>query len=136
MAEILMPTGKPCNLKDYQETYDNFSWDEVASQFSWSKTGKINMAYEAIDKHVEEGHGNDIALHFINDNTTETYTYRNLMKNSNKIANVLVDDAHVKRGDRVFIFMPRSPESACAMLGIMKIGALACPIFEAFMERA
>ena len=55
---------------------------------------------------------------------------------SNKAANVLVDKANVQKGDRVFIFMPRTPELYFAFLGILKIGAIVGPLFEAFMEKA
>ncbi|MBR5485738.1 MAG: acetate--CoA ligase [Oscillospiraceae bacterium] len=134
-ADILMPITN-FNLKDYQHTYDNFSWDEVAQNFSWHTTGKVNMAYEAIDKHVEQGNGKKIALHFTSGNRTETYTYLNIMKNSNKMANILTQDAGVERGDHVFIFMPRGPEMIFSMLGIMKAGAVCAPMFEAFMESA
>lgn len=135
MDEILMPITT-FNLKDYQHTYNTFSWDEVPKNFDWYKTGKLNMAHEAIDKHVLAGKGKKIALHFTNGVRTETYSYRDIMKSSNRFANVLKEDAQIQKGERVFLFMPRSPELAFAMLGIMKTGAIAAPMFEAFMESA
>ena len=54
---------------------------------------------------------------------------------SNKAANVLKDKANVEKGDRVFIFMPRTPELYFALFGILKIGAIVGPLFEAFMEK-
>ncbi|MEJ7170197.1 AMP-binding protein, partial [Staphylococcus epidermidis] len=55
---------------------------------------------------------------------------------SNQAANVLKDKANVNKGDRVFIFMPRTPELYFAFMGILKLGAIVGPLFEAFMEKA
>lgn len=41
------------NLLNYEETYANFNWEEVNKNFSWYETGRVNMAYEAIDKHAK-----------------------------------------------------------------------------------
>lgn len=41
------------NLANYEEAYASFDWKEVEENFSWSKTGKINAAYEAIDRHAD-----------------------------------------------------------------------------------
>lgn len=135
MDEILMPITT-FNLKDYQHTYENFSWDEASKNFTWHSTGKLNMAHEAIDRHVQAGKGRKIALHYTSGARVETYTYMDMMKNSNKMANVLVKDAKIQKGERVFLFMPRSPELAFSMLGAMKTGAIVAPMFEAFMEGA
>lgn len=124
------------NLKDYEETYKNFDWQSVESYFSWHKTGKINMAYECIDRHVDEGKGDKIALHYKDAARLEHYTFKEMQLLSNKAANVLKDVAGVIKGDRVFIFMPRSPELYFALLGILKIGAIVGPLFEAFMTQA
>lgn len=124
------------NLQDYEQTYNNFDWKEVEKVFSWSETGKVNMAYECIDKHVDEGKADKIALNYKDDKRKESYTFKEMQENSNKAANVLKDKAHVEKGDRVFIFMPRTPELYFALFGILKIGAIVGPLFEAFMEKA
>ncbi|MBL7100492.1 MAG: acetate--CoA ligase [Nanoarchaeota archaeon] len=123
------------NLKDYEKTYKNFKWEDVEKEFSWYKTGKVNMAYEAIDKHVEEGKKDRIALQYVDDNREESYTYGEMKDLSNKFGNVL-KKIGIKKGDRVFVFMPRSPELYVSFLGIAKTGAVAGPLFEAFMEDA
>lgn len=58
------------------------------------------------------------------------------MEQSNKAANVIKNFGNVGKGDRVFIFMPRSPELYFSLLGTIKLGAIAGPLFEAFMEGA
>ncbi|MBE7356246.1 acetate--CoA ligase [Staphylococcus haemolyticus] len=124
------------NLQDYEKTYQDFDWDEVKKAFSWNETGKINMAYECIDRHVDYGKGDKIALNYRDEKRKEQYSFKELKVLSNKAANVLVDKANVQKGDRVFIFMPRTPELYFAFLGILKIGAIVGPLFEAFMEKA
>lgn len=124
------------NLQDYEKTYQDFDWDEVKKAFSWNETGKINMAYECIDRHVDYGKGDKIALNYRDEKCKEQYSFKELKVLSNKAANVLVDKANVQKGDRVFIFMPRTPELYFAFLGILKIGAIVGPLFEAFMEKA
>jgi len=135
-TEIFKATAGNHNLKDYDKTYENFDWNEIEKHFSWSETGKVNMAYECIDKHVEDGYGDKVALLYKDANRNESYTFKEMMENSNKAANVLVKEAGVKKGDRIFIFMPRSPELYFALLGTLKIGAIVGPLFEAFMEKA
>jgi len=123
------------NLKSYDEARKTFNWEDVHKNFSWNETGKVNMAYECIDRHCEQGMGDKVALIFDSDDRNENYTYEDLRKLSNKFANVL-RKYDIKKGDRVFIFMPRSPEMYTAILGILKVGAIPGPLFEAFMGEA
>lgn len=123
------------NLKNYEEAVQNFDWEDVRKTFSWHKTGKVNLAYEAIDYHAENGKGEQVALYYSDARRDESYTFAEMKTFSNKAANVL-KEANVKKGDRVFIFMPRTPELYFTLLGAMKIGAIVGPLFEAFMEGA
>ncbi|MGV2874920.1 acetate--CoA ligase [Macrococcus capreoli] len=135
-TEIFKAKAGNHNLKDYDRTYKDFNWKDIEKQFTWSKTGKVNMAHECIDRHVEDGYGDKVALLYNDAQRHESYTFKEMMALSNKAANVLVEAAGVKKGDRVFIFMPRSPELYFALLGTLKIGAIVGPLFEAFMEKA
>ncbi|MFB4210631.1 acetate--CoA ligase [Shouchella sp. JSM 1781072] len=123
------------NLKNYEDAKEQFDWDQVKEHFSWNDTGKLNLAYEAIDRHAENGKADQIALYYSDARRDESYTFKELKAYSNKAANVL-KEAGVKKGDRVFIFMPRSPELYFALLGAVKLGAIVGPLFEAFMEGA
>lgn len=124
------------NLKDYDETYKNFKWEDVEKEFSWYTTGKVNIAYEAVDRNVlEKGLGDKTCLLYSDPSREESITYSQMMKESNKFGNVLKKYG-IKKGDRVFIFMPRSPELYYTFLGIIKDGCIAGPLFEAFMEGA
>lgn len=124
------------NLQNYRETYENFDWKEVEKQFSWAETGLVNMAHEAIDKHANSYRKNKVALYYRDANRNEKYTFQEMKDLTNKAGNVLKTYGDVEKGDRVFIFMPRSPELYFTVLGAIKLGAIVGPLFEAFMEGA
>ena len=124
------------NLLSYEDTYNSFDWVEAEKDFSWYETGQVNMAYEAIDKHAASHRKNKIALYYQDANRKEKYTFKEMMEQSNKAGNVLKTYGEIEKGDRVFIFMPRSPELYFTVLGAMKLGAIVGPLFEAFMEVA
>ncbi|WP_372339205.1 acetate--CoA ligase [Cohnella sp. WQ 127256] len=122
-------------MASYDEAVKDLNWADIESQFSWASTGKVNMAYEAIDRHVDNGRGDKIALHYSDTQREESYTFADLSRQSNRFANVLRDLGVVK-GDRVFIFMPRTPELYFSLFGALKVGSVVGPLFEAFMETA
>jgi acetyl-CoA synthetase len=135
-VETLPVTKGEHNLKNYEETYASFQWEEAEKNFSWYETGKINMAYEAIDRHALTEKKNKVALYYRDQHRYEKYTFKEMRDLTNKAANVLKQYGDVEKGDRVFIFMPRSPELYFALLGAVKLGAIVGPLFEAFMEGA
>ncbi|MBJ8117409.1 MULTISPECIES: acetate--CoA ligase [Bacillus] len=124
------------NLPNYDEAYANFNWEEVNKNFTWNETGRVNMAYEVIDKHAKSDRKNKVALYYQDGSRKEKYTFKEMKDFSNKAGNVLKNYGDVEKGDRVFIFMPRSPELYFALLGAVKLGAIVGPLFEAFMEGA
>ncbi|WP_400244362.1 acetate--CoA ligase [Niallia sp. JL1B1071] len=134
--EAFPPVKGKHNLENYEDLYQHFKWDQAEMEFSWHQTEKVNLAYEAIDRHAENYRANKVALHYFHPSRKETYTFKDLKKFSNKAGNVLKEVGNVKKGDRVFIFMPRSPELYFALLGAIKLGAIVGPLFEAFMEDA
>lgn len=135
-TELLPVVQGDYNLKNYEETYKQFQWSETEKAFSWYETGRVNMAYEAIDRHAESFRKNKVALYYRDAVRNEKYTFKEMKEMSNKVANVLKNVAEIGKGDRVFVFMPRSPELYFAVLGIIKTGAIVGPLFEAFMEGA
>lgn len=134
--EAFPPVEGNYNLQNYEEMYEKFQWDQAEEHFSWHTTGKVNLAYEAVDRHAEGSKKDKAALCYLSSTRNETYTFNDLKQMTNKAGNVLRMKADVKKGDRVFIFMPRSPELYFALLGVIKIGAIVGPLFEAFMEDA
>jgi acetyl-CoA synthetase len=135
-VEALPVTQGNHNLKNYEELHGQFDWREAEKEFSWSDTGRVNIAYEAIDRHAESFRKNKIALYYQDGVRKEKYTFKEMKELTNKAGNVFKTYADVEKGDRVFIFMPRSPELYFAVLGAVKLGAIVGPLFEAFMEGA
>lgn len=79
---------------------------------------------------------NKVAFYYKDPVREEKYTFREMKNETNKAGNVLKQHADVGKGDRVFVFMPRSPELYFILLGAIKLGAIVGPLFEAFMEGA
>lgn len=134
MSKVAAKTDEP-NLKNYDEVYANFSWKDVEAAFSWNETGKVNMAHEAIDRHADSWRKNKVALYYSDEVRDEKYTFQEMKWLSNQFGNVL-KKIGITKGDRVFLFLPRSPETYISLIGTLKIGAIAGPLFEAFMEQA
>jgi len=123
-------------LSDYETTYKNFSWEKVDREIDYFKDGKINIAYNIVDRHVANGKGTRIALYFKGKNgSKEKYSYKVLAQKTNQFANVLTS-INVIKGDRVFIFLPTIPERYISFIGVLKIGAIASTMFPAFQEMA
>lgn len=133
--EKLPAVAAVTNLGDYEAARAAFRWEDVEKQFSWHATGKVNMAYEAIDRHADNGRKDKVALYYSDASRDEQYTFGEMKAQSNKFANVLRKYG-IGLGDRVFIFMPRTPELYFSLLGTLKVGAIVGPLFEAFMETA
>ncbi|WP_391116458.1 acetate--CoA ligase [Psychrobacillus sp. L3] len=134
--ELLPVVQGDYQLKDYDETVKSFQWEDAEKNFSWYETGKVNMAYEAIDRHAESYRKDKIALYYQDADRKEFYTFLDMKNRSNKAANVFKQKSSLIKGDRLFIFMPRSPELYFALLGAVKMGVIVGPLFEAFMEGA
>ncbi|CAM5586741.1 acetate--CoA ligase OS=Lysinibacillus sphaericus OX=1421 GN=LS41612_06225 PE=4 SV=1 [Lysinibacillus sphaericus] len=124
------------HLPIYEEAAANHNWEETEKAFSWHKTGLVNMAYEAIDRHTETARKNKIALYYTDGKRKEAYSFNEMKRLTNKAANVFKSATNLKKGDRLFIFMPRSPELYFSLLGALKMGVIVGPLFEAFMEGA
>ena len=124
------------NLSEYESFSKDFSWDSASEVFDWHKTGKMNIVHEAIDRHAYSSNKNKVALFYQDNDRKESYTFYEMMRNVNRAANTLSKYTSLEKGDRMFIFMPRSPELYFALLGALKMGVIVGPLFEAFMEGA
>ena len=126
---------KPPNFGDYENMRRGFSWNTCLRDIPWFPNRKMNAAYVAVDSQAESWRRNKVALYFEGDIRKERYTYLDLSRLSNKFANVLKEHG-ARKGDRVFIFLPRVPEVPITFLGTLKMGAIAGTLFEAFGEKA
>lgn len=102
----------------------------------WFADGRLNAAHNALDRHVEAGHGDRIAFHFEGDRgDSRDITYAELTDEVCKAANALTE-LGVKAGDRVGIYMPMIPETIIAMLACARIGAPHMVVFAGFSADA
>lgn len=135
-SEWVKKGGAVSNMGPYEEACKRFSWSRVEKQFDWSKNGKVNIVHEMIDRHCVGAKKNQVALFFWDgEKREEKYTFLDLKRGSAKFANVLKKH-HVGKGDRVALFLPRTPELYIAILGVLRRGAIPVPLFEAFMDEA
>jgi acetyl-CoA synthetase len=116
-------------------------WDEVldwskAPFAKWYAGGKLNAAYNCVDRHVEAGRGDKVAFHFEGEpGDTRTITYADLKDEVCQAANTLTD-LGVQAGDRVAIYMPMIPETVVTMLACARIGAPHTVVFGGFSADA
>ncbi|MFN2517869.1 MAG: acetate--CoA ligase [Jatrophihabitantaceae bacterium] len=102
----------------------------------WFVGGALNVAYNCLDRHVEGGHGEQVAYHWEGEpGDTRTLTYAQLKDEVCKAANALTE-LGVKSGDRVAIYLPMIPETVIAMLACARLGAPHTVIFGGFSATA
>jgi acetyl-CoA synthetase len=149
------------SMEEYQKLYkqsiedmEGF-WDEQAKSLDWFKPydkvwektelfpgkwfvgGKLNVSYNAIDRHVKAGKGDKIALIWEADEPghVRTFTYNELLKEVSKVANGM-KKLGLKKGDRVTIWLPMVPELAIIMLACARIGVIHSIVFGGFSKEA
>ena len=114
-------------------------WDSVSdvdykkADIKWFLNGKLNVSYNCLDRHVEEGNGGKTAIIWEGNDPAEDkkYSYSELLIEVKKFANVLKSNGVIK-GDRVCLYMQMIPELAIAMLACCRIGAIHSVVFGAF----
>jgi acetyl-CoA synthetase len=111
-------------------------WDDPPFA-KWYVGGKLNAAYNCVDRHVEAGNGDRVAFHWVGEpeDDTRDITYAELKDMVCRAANALVD-LGVRTGDRVAIYMPMIPETVVAMLACARLGAPHTVVFGGFSSTA
>ncbi|MDT5072171.1 MAG: propionyl-CoA synthetase [Mycobacterium sp.] len=101
--------------------------------YRWFPDGELNTCANALDRHVEQGRGDQAALIYDSPltDTKRTYTYRQLLDETSRFAGVL-RSLGVGKGDRVVIYMPMVPEAVIAMLASARLGAVHSVVFGGF----
>jgi acetyl-CoA synthetase len=115
-------------------------WDKVlqwdAPFAKWFVGGQLNVAYNCVDRHVEDGHGEQVAFHWEGEpGDTRTITYADLKREVSKAANALIE-LGVQTGDRVAIQLPMIPEAVFSMLACARLGAPHSVVFGGFSPGA
>jgi acetyl-CoA synthetase len=119
-------------LPDYEEYVRTFSWTRARALLDGLPDGGLNIAHEAVDRHLRAGRGDRLALRWIGrDDRIRDYTYSALGAATNRFADVLARRG-VTKGDRVFSLLGRIPELYFAALGTLKNGSIFSPLFSAF----
>ncbi|XP_052800401.1 acyl-CoA synthetase short-chain family member 3, mitochondrial-like isoform X2 [Mya arenaria] len=153
-------TAQDLSIKKYDKVFrrsiedpEDF-WAEQAEQLVWDKKwtkvldnskppftqwfvgGELNTCYNAVDRHVAEGNGGQIAIIYDSPVTKQIkkITYRELWEQVSLFAGVL-EKQGVKIGDRVLIYMPMIPEAIIAMLATVRLGAIHSLVFGGFASK-
>jgi acetyl-CoA synthetase len=120
------------NLRNYEQTAASFDWNTARAWLDGLPGGGLNIAYEAIDRHVAHGRGGKDAIRWVaQDGTIKTFTYGALQAQTHRFAGLL-RGLGVGQGGRVFSLLGRRPELYLAALGTLKAGCVFCPMFSAF----
>ena len=156
-GQIMPPTAlvQQAFLQDHEGEYKRsienpeIFWENVAKELDWAKPwdkvfewtyptfkwflgAKCNITDNALDRHLTNGNKNKAAFIFLGEDGSErVYTYGRLAQSVNRFANGL-KSLGVKKGDRVVIYMPLSPEGAIAMLACARIGAVHSVVYAGF----
>ncbi|MSR45748.1 MAG: acetate--CoA ligase [Planctomycetes bacterium] len=107
--------------------------DFTTARIRWFEGGKLNACFNCVDRHVEAGHGNQVAIVWEGDDPAQEarITYRELQRKVSRFANVLRKHG-VAKGDRVCVYLPMIPELAVSMLACARIGAIHSVVFGGF----
>ncbi|NVK41859.1 MAG: acetate--CoA ligase [Oceanospirillaceae bacterium] len=120
------------NLQDYSNLVATFDLAQARRFVDGLPGGGLNIAHEAVDRHVQAGRGDKIALRWLGKSgEAREYSYRQLMTDSNRFAAVL-SHLGIGRGERVFSLCGRLPALYTAVLGTLKNGSVFSPLFAAF----
>jgi acetyl-CoA synthetase len=124
-------------MLDWREKWDTvLDYDFTKPYVKWFEGGKLNVAYNCLDRHVSGWRRNKAALIWESDEgRSRVYTYQSLYYKVCKFANVLKKHG-VKKGDRVALYLPMIPELPIAMLACARIGAVHSVVFGGFSSAA
>ena len=160
--KILSTKSKYSSIAEYKEEYnlsikdsDMFwaekahrldwiqQWDKISDvdfaepRIKWFVNGKMNVSYNCLDRHIDNGNGDRVAFHWEGNDSSEykTFSYKELFIEVSKFANVLKKN-NISKGDRVCLYMQMIPELPIAMLACSRVGAVHSVVFGAFSSDA
>ncbi len=107
-----------------------------APHAKWFGDGELNVAYNCVDRHVEDGYGDTVAIHWEGEpGDSRAITYADLQREVSKTANALIS-LGLKAGDRVAIYLPMIPEAVFSMLACARLGLAHSVVFAGFSAEA
>jgi acetyl-CoA synthetase len=120
------------NLLDYDALRRSFDWTSARRTLAGLPDGSLNIAHEAVTRHVTDGRGHKVAIrHIGRDGATSAITFSMLDEAASRFANVL-ETLEIRPGETVFSLSGRIPAFYSSVLGTLKRGAVFCPLFSAF----
>jgi acetyl-CoA synthetase len=120
------------NLADYDAFRRDFRWEAARAELDGLPGGGLNIAYEAVDRHVTHGHGARLAIRWLGKNgERRDFSYAELSALSDRFARLLAR-LGIGKGDAVFSLTGRIPDLYVAALGCLKNGSVFSPLFAAF----
>ncbi|WP_446223995.1 acetate--CoA ligase [Nocardia sp. IBHARD005] len=153
-AEFVAAANADATLYDRGQTDRDGFWAEQANRLHWHKPftevldwagapvarwfgdGELNVAYNCVDRHVIDGHGDQVAIHWEGEpGDSREITYRELLEEVSRAANYLTE-LELTAGDRVAIYMPMVPEAIVAMLACARLGLTHSVVFAGFSPSA
>jgi acetyl-CoA synthetase len=144
-TESLYQLAEVDRLQFWEKQADRLSWKTKWNQVldwsdapfaKWFVGGELNVAYNCVDRHVEAGNGNRVALYFEGEpGDTRTIAYQELKDLVCQAANALTQ-LGISSGDRVAIYLPMIPEAMISMLACARIGAVHSVVFGGFSSEA
>jgi acetyl-CoA synthetase len=124
------------NIGEYEKRYATFNWKMAEKELGFGENGMYNIGYFCSDRICDKGFGKKQALLWEGFNgEVKQYTYDDLRRYTNWFAFKL-EEAGLKPGDRICLFMDRIPELYISFLGVLKMGGIVQPLFSAFGEDA
>ena len=128
--------AKEAETIDWYKKWDKVLDDSEKPIYRWFKGASVNTAYNALDRHVENGRADQLALIYDSPvtNTIKKFTYRELRDEVAKFAGVLQSNG-VEKGDRVIVYMPMVPGAVIAMLACARLGAIHSVVFGGFAAK-
>lgn len=124
------------NIGSYEERLKNFSWEIAEKELGYKPGEVINIGWYCTDRICQLGKGKKVALYWEGHTGAEkTFTYNDIRLASNTIGNFL-RELGIKPEERVCLFMDRIPELYLGFLSVLKIGAIAQPLFSAFGDES
>lgn len=124
-----------CNLTDYDRVYNTFKWEYAEEELGWKQGIRVNIAHSCVDRHVQEGRGDRLALISDDGVRKDLYTFSDLQNLTNRFSNA-IKKLGIQKGERVVLFLPASLEFYISLLGTVKAGAIAVPLYSKYMNDA
>ncbi|AFM19478.1 acetyl-coenzyme A synthetase [Mycolicibacterium chubuense NBB4] len=145
-SEALYEEAEADRLAFWATQADRLAWDTPYTEVldwsdapfaKWFVGGKLNVAYNCVDRHVEAGNGDRVAIHWEGEPVGDArdITYAELKDEVSRAANLLTE-LGLRSGDRVAIYMPMIPEAIVAMLACARLGAMHSVVFAGFSASA